>query len=633
MKSQNNFETSPREALSDEEIHNAALALYPTPEFDSEGMYRESIIQNGEKVTTTRSAGTYWYEVALIEQRLKDVEVFSEELEEFIGITSELSKFFALGDSVDATEKLNAIEIAHSVSQGHSLLELADYWNKIKGDYLRDYPSDTIYKREILDVFKGLVNASRDGKLPESSICRKMLDLTLKSHALAYEFSDEFSSGVGVKIRQHMEGILFNNLDIESAGVAIGLLSRLKGNEADDAQVSAYVDAVMFFAFHHRLDSSVAENFDTYLKKAIFSRDPNVSILQRGGNIGAMERGYFGIGEFTTLLYAEPATPRYINKLMIVNSEIPTSVASKFEQNRKDALSLMVAFPSLKEAIHDQRQGNHLLIQAMVDYYSGKASDADLTSAAVAHSLLNENTVFLQTALEIENYEMIVKERTPEGTRDVKIIDLLRRLADNTRPVPEDAPQTKYGELNETLVEFDNSSEDVIDKETLRIALEQINLVLESLYKSNHVGIDSTLVTALSYLDRKAASAIRHLTFEQQVRAYREPWFHEVLKFHELTNNPTGYNLAELTKYISDVKKEHTEGAYKLIGNRTVHTMNTLRKIYKEEGYARWGEMLWSGNLSKELIGLADLREPTTAEGKRYKERFLGDPEERLKGD
>ncbi len=210
----------------------------------------------------------------------------------------------------------------------------------------------------------------------------------------------------------------------------------------------------------------------------------------------------------------------------------------------------------------------------------------------------------------------------------------MRRLAKNTSPIPDAPPNAPYDSLNTLLNEigeFTDSTE--INEEILGKALAEANSILVTMYDSKQVGIDSKFVIALGYLNRASTTILRNLTFEKQVRAYRNDWFAEMVRFHDLTMNPKQFTPAETTEFIRKMQQEHTHGAYEMLGRKVAIDVGDIGRKYRQSGKERWSEMLWSGNLSHELLGLLDLREPTTDEGRKYKQTYLAEETNRLKGD
>lgn len=274
------------------------------------------------------------------------------------------------------------------------------------------------------------------------------------------------------------------------------------------------------------------------------------------------------------------------------------------------------------------------LFQAMVNLYDGKISAEQLLEIARKHSYVGRSETFLEEAIKVENYDLPIEERTANGNREVAAIDVLRRLAKNTSPIPDAPPNTPYDSLNTLLNEigeFTDSTE--ISEELLGKALAEANNILAAMYESKQVGVNSKFIIALGYLNRASATLLRNMTFEKQVRAYRNEWFTEMVKFHDLTMNPKQYNSTETAEFIRKMQQEHTLGAYEMLGRKVAVDVGEIGRKYRQDGKERWSEMLWSGNLSHELLGLLDLREPSTDEGRKYKQTYLASETERLNGD
>lgn len=309
---------------------------------------------------------------------------------------------------------------------------------------------------------------------------------------------------------------------------------------------------------------------------------------------------------------------------------------AKYEQNRKDALSLRPLFGGLRDFIHDQRPNVHQVIDSMVKYYD--TGDDSRLRAVIEESPSTGYVVLRNSApaiLDRSLYDAPVIEKIGSEEHNVKAIDVLRRVQANTVPVPDEPPITTDDELNKRIAQIVSGRKSgQISKDDLNEALQYTNQRLVDMMTTHAVGIEPETVQALSWLERQSYTVLQNLTFEEQVRAYRSDWFHSILQFQELTMSPDMYSDVAFNNFITRVDREYTIGAYELIGRHTLRNVDSLGTSFRNGGQSDKADALLTGNIAHELAGLIDLREPTTPEGERYKNEFLTKPEsERLKGD
>jgi hypothetical protein len=623
---------------SDELIRNVSTQIFPPPEFDANGEHIFQIQWGDKTLQRLYDKQEYESDLTRVGWQLTETGLSDEQLPEFVNLVSKISSRLNVDVWKRSSDVMSIITIAKNVEQATVLAELLDYWDSIHrsatdADFMSQVSHEDVY-----DVFKELSGAfiSPERPLPSPELSKKILDIMLVFHGVRQHIPEGVSE-VGVQsFRWGIEQALFDNHDPDSALALVRILREVASGNIDNHTFEQFAYSIDRYTRKQPLSEEAANNLRDHLLPAISVQDKNVQILQGSNNSWSMRRGEFAIGEYTCHLYTAEASPQFINELVLINSEVPTVQAHHFEQNRRDgsALTGIQGLGVLKEAIHDQRPRNHEVIQAMVDFYDGKIPPNELLDAAEKHDYISSEGEFVIVAVKREMYESMVEEKTANGQRDVKVIDVLRRLASNTAPIPDIPPETPSDTLNAALKSFnENENNQELRRPLLAKALAEANNLLINLYESHTVGVDSMLIQALGYLDRAAARELRGLSFEEQVRAYRADWFTEAFKFHELTSSADHYDQVAVDDFIATVQREHTIGAYEMLGKRVVMQVGQLGRDYAGRGFGRWSEMLWSGNLNHELISLIDLRVPATPEGHSYKKRFLSPEEDRLKGD
>jgi len=619
-------------------IKKMATQLFTPPKFDESGEYRTNFQWKGKDVYSVYTKRDYKKDLHYLEHDLSKSGVKEGELVEFVGIVEEIKDIFAPNDWQDSNKVKFWIKVAKDIDQARNILKLAKYWKSSEQRKILSKKMQETTEGQSEKVFKELCGqfVGPTQPLPDLDMGRAVIDTMLSYYELEQGLPKSLPKR-GIDLFRHgVELCCFRYHEIDSANELINTLRQTAKEEVSDTPFENFAYAISYYTSTSGLSADVAENFRKHLLPAIAREDDNVAILRTSNNSWSMGRGEFAIGEYTCHLYSFEPTPQFINELMLINSEIPTSIAHVFEQNRRDGSSLtrVVGLQQLKEAIHDQRPFNHDVISAMVDFYDDKITQEKLLEVISKHDYLSHSEEFKIVVRNKNTYEEIVEENIQNERKKVSTIDVLRRLSINTAPIPNTPPKTTYETLNTRLISLSEKQKESSEyKAALAQVLLETNRILEEMFTEKKVGVSSQLITALGYIDQSVAEVIRSIPFEEQVRAYRSEWFGEAVKFHDLTTNSEKYDSEKTSEFIRKMQQEHTLGAYGLLGEKVILDMDNLRRLYKDKGRGRWGEMLWSGNLSHEFISIKDLKTPSTPEGVAYKQKFLDGMENRLKGD
>lgn len=632
-------EATPERPQHSDLVKKLAKQLFPAPEFDENGECFYDITMLGKPAKAVFTTSQYERELFGIEYGLTETGVSETELPEFVECVSKLQNAFEYQERKNGNEIAGVIKIIKTPERAKQLTQVMDHWQEQEGKKVEAGLMKKIKGRELRRIFGELGGTFRypEREMPDLEMSKAILDVILEFQQTEQNQNPDLLPAGVSHFKSGIERSCLDEHDVSSAQEVLWIYREFANrDDVLSLPFKNFSDAVSRYTVHLGLTHEQAVAFRDNLYPAIVSQDENVHILNNPSNSWAMRSGEYSIGEYTCHLYSAEASPQLIGELMLINSEIPTAFAHQFEQNRRDGSALLriPGMGQLKEAIHDQRPYNHDVIQSMVDLYDGKITVEQLLDIARKHSYVGRSETFLEEAIKVENYDLPVEERTATGNREVAAIDVLRRLAKNTSPVPDAPPNTPYDSLNTLLNEIGEFTDATdINEELLGKALAEANRILTDMYDNKKVGIDSKFIIALGYLNRASTTTLRNLTFEKQVRAYRNDWFSEMVKFHDLTMNPKQFSHAESAEFIRKMQQEHTLGAYEMLGRKVALDVGEIGRKYRQNGKERWSEMLWSGNLSHELLGLLDLREPTTEEGRKYKKNYLASETERLRGD
>jgi len=387
--------------------------------------------------------------------------------------------------------------------------------------------------------------------------------------------------------------------------------------DKDHETALKYMRVIKSYGRIHPLTKESMVGFETKLFPALEHKDPDVEALQIQSNRWGMQKGDFGIADFTVHAYAVEVNSKNINELLMALREIPTSNVGRLEQNRKDALSLAGTFGALRDFIHDQRPLVREIIQAMVKYYESH-DDSELKP------LLPKTGGYLapqerqDKIYDLTNYDKEVKATVNGQETTNKVIDILKRLEENTKIIDETPPTVTDPELNKLLQDFQR--EDVKPTEVLQHALERVNFLLTTAIKKKVVGIEPSMILTITWLERQGFEALQNMTYEDQQSAYTKPWLQALIKFQELTASTQPFNEEEFDKFIKKVAhtKEPRE-AYRLVAKRTFKNVADLASVYGKTSKPHISGALWSGNVAHEFTALTDFKPATTTYGERHK--------------
>jgi len=532
---------------------------------------------------------------------------------------------YLVGTFVNATE---------TVEQGVLYQHFAQKW---KEKFLTNVNDATIgnRSRDFVQILGELSTNrySQPEPRPQKEIT-ELLDAFIEVYEVAYSLpSDEQNKKIFQTLTKGATGIGIQSHDVKQTERLLQIFKDT-AQKPDRVLLERFVDSVSHYGSNHGLTEGAGRGLVEKLLPAMEAHDPQVAMLQRAGNMWGMKKGDFGAADFICHAYALKISPPNINELLMVAREVPTTDLARLEQNRLDGLTLAAPFGALRDFIHDQRPYVHDVIKAMVDYYDTGNKGQLLSILAKADPGYLGGTERQAAILDKDKYDIETTERRKDGNpqeEKVKPIDVLRRLEKNTRPTEEKAPITSDQEFNTLL-----QSLEVVKtgKSSLLQAVDYANSKLIAQMKGGDIGIEPAHILAYAWLERQAFGAIQGLTYEDQVGAYKQPWFHSVLRFQELTGSPSDFNEEEFQQFLTQVlNAESAKAAYQKIFQRTLGNISKLTGKYKDEGRDNRIGALWSGNTAHELIGLTDLRVPETAYGIKHRGEKLKPEDQRLNGD
>lgn len=422
-----------------------------------------------------------------------------------------------------------------------------------------------------------------------------------------------------------VRGMSVNHSD---SGLAKGCFDYADELLEDDEKITKYntaFDVLCSYVRQHGLREDTVAGFRENVIPLIESKDPEVETLIQGGNIFGTGDGEYGIGDYIEECLATRVNPKNIDWLIRLYHEIPTSDFAKFEQNRKDALRIEGSIIGAHDFIHDERPNTHEILKTIEEYYDSRNDEIAHKAAAEKLIKFEEEKHFHLTpnVFDDEAYDRPIKymadyQHGKEGRPDERAIDILRRLVKNTAPDLLNAPKTKDEVLNQLFKDInprinEETGKIDLDIEEVAPAVVRINQLLEE--NQNTLGLFPSTISAVAYLDKMSAYALRGLSKKQAQEIVFDPNFKEIVRFSQLTSSD-GYDKPKFESQYNKILKEASTAygengvddskiseALKDLSQMILKNADALAKVYKEEGKNQSGS-IWSGNLSHELIGL-----------------------------
>ena len=397
-------------------------------------------------------------------------------------------------------------------------------------------------------------------------------------------------------------------------------------SRAKDSRFPAYW---RLYCTNHGIRQNSFTGYQKNVIPMIMSHDPDVENLQESSN-SWVTAPYFGISDYTIHALTLEMNPKNTRDLMQIYREIPTSDYAKFEQNRQDALALAGILWEAKDFIHNERPGIHELFSTMIDYYDSRNNDNYRLAEQKLHQIVDErlnpqndyhySDFDGQKCFDFQSYERFIDKTVYDGPKigkhyHEKAIDILRNLERNTRSFSLETPKTNDPTLNDLLAKLtpyeDQNGQIIVDLNQISSVAARANQLLIS--SQNQIGLRPSLIEALSYIEKMSTFALRNIDSKTYRELPFDPGFKEICRFNELTSSGNQYNASEFETFwntfltsSNQVWPDQVQNAYSLLAQRTINQVNDLAKQYTRENAPRYMiDSLWSGNLSRELIGLA----------------------------
>ncbi len=152
--------------------------------------------------------------------------------------------------------------------------------------------------------------------------------------------------------------------------------------------------------------------------------------------------------------------------------------------------------------------------------------------------------------------------------------------------------------------------------------------------KQDEIGIEPNHILAYGWLEQKGFRQVQGMTYEDQLGAYKQDWFHTLLRFQELTASRMPFDAEDFESFIAEAsQKRSPHDAYRMIIDRTLKNVSGLANKYAEQEKEQRVGALWSGNTVHEITGLTELRPAETAIGRRHRAEALLPDHQRITGD
>lgn len=391
------------------------------------------------------------------------------------------------------------------------------------------------------------------------------------------------------------------------------------------------------------LEKEFEPKFIEYLKAELFPKiernDRELGSWTRGRNF---VRGEGRHRNFDFDCLTAKVSPQNINKLLMQRRELPTSDTNRLEQNRVDALAIEHVVIPDHTFIHHEHPLTNDLLAAMVEYYDNRDSERAENARRKLEEIAKEcpkggygrldNYIY-----DYKNYEKRVQGEVKDDNAasrnyDNVAIDILRRLAQNTKPDLMEIPQVEDAEWLELMSEAgirlnpENGRMQVDWRGTGKLAKYVNDWLLE---RQGEYGLDPLKLNAIAFTERAATYALRGVSEKERRELPYDENFKEFVKLQELTGSYDKFNPEEFERFwrgFQDVSmdddQELKEHYWRLI-ERELKQAGKLQKKYEAKGMKDAGMILQSDNLLHEIVMLMDMREPQTVR-ERMDEAALG---------
>lgn len=513
------------------------------------------------------------------------------------------------------------LDICDTIQQAKLYQGLAKQW---KTKFMMDVDETTTQER--LEDFRNLlVNVTGCNRFPRPKPRNALV--TVELFAAFEELYEEIYSVTGQRLKNNIDQLFKNGaeevgLQFNDPGQTRLMLQLYKevANYPDREIIKKFADAVSRYAKHHGLSAEKIRGLVDKLLPAMQNNDPQVEILLRGGNIWGMRTGDFGVGDYLCHAYASPVSSANLNELLLAARGVPATNLSLLEQNRTDALMVGMV-RGLRDFIHDQRPHVHEVLTAMVYYYD-TGDKTQLTQILPKADYFGSEEQ-IKAMFDKSGYERNFEDRNNPGVK-IRSIDVLRRLAENTKPIPDAAPVSLDEQLNQRLqaLEKELAGTNGVTKETLSSTVDHLNQQLTTMMVDESARIEPNHIMAISWVERRAFEVLQQMSYEDQVGAYKQEWFISLLKFQELIGS-LKYDEQQFLSFIQTLANTDSSlEAYRLIGKRILENIRSLAINYKQKGRTDVGA-LWSGNVAHELVGLIDLKPARTEQGRKFRKENI----------
>lgn len=560
-----------------------------------------------------------------------DTPISDSDMEQYIATVYETAKLVVPEDEAPDEEVRNLVRFTRSLDQAHLFRDFAEKWNDrflVGKDNYDIYSSRKIFVSLVDAISAEPQSAKSNPRDPNAS--NQLVDVFLEGFELLYQRIPDIR--IGDHESQYMIRITEGTNQVDHLRRFIyGITEVSNASQVYDH----FVTSIGQYAINHGLSDVAVQGLVSKFFPALENDEPQVKILKSSQIAFGQNEGDFGIGDFICHAYAQPVTPPNINELFMIARELPTTLLARLEQIRSDSIIVNDSFYGLQNIIHDQKPYVNELISSMIIFYeTGDSRHLLIALEKIGPEYVSEKVraAFLtKDKYEDEYYDEIGRMAGVHQT--IRAIEILRRIAENTQSfVDEKPPQTSDSELNKLAQSI--GVKKIVTKDELKKTFDYVNTSLTQMMQSNEVGIGPNHILMFAWIERKGFEAIQKLTFEEQIGAYRQEWFHAILSFQELTASPTTFDEVNFQQFLSEVTHaESAEVAYRLIFQRTMKNRKGLADKYIDMGRADRVGALWSGNITHELIGLVDPREGETAVGKRLSKEVKKEPHLRRTGD
>lgn len=281
------------------------------------------------------------------------------------------------------------------------------------------------------------------------------------------------------------------------------------------------------------------------------------------GQSVCFSNGNYGIADWVSDCLTSNSAPLEIAKLSLKLQRVPSLDFAVLDSNRSDARALGHIFEGMHSFVHRQHVKTHQVLNAMLEFYDSNGED--LKRSQLRSAIKNTPLADCQELFNLSAYERLF---IVNGANCGCALDFVKRLHKNTGFNSLPIPAGLSDDLANSIELLSKADGDL--RPYFKEVLSHLNTQIVTENYSRKLGIDPELIQAVVWIDFRVSTYLSQIYYEEQISLHKQPWFHELLKFRELTACSSVFNIEEFDKWLKLVEASSSGKARSLIGYRAL---------------------------------------------------------------